>query len=420
MRRRSALHLAGGSLSVALAGCVAIPSLTTDSSPPTPTERWRFALDDPLAGRPAVAPQNLLVPAADELLALSQETGQQYWQTSATEPSVDVADEMFFLWTPDADPELRVFDLDSYAPAWEATDLRTMPTAVDGTAYLSVGDTSDAGSGEYTDTGGLRAVDIRSGETRWSVATPGPEPLADADADTAYVWFAEDSAEQSRGVSAVSVADGSERWHTAIETSWGPTMRAGDTLVVGSDSVADGSARVAGLDATDGSERWTFDPDGSATSAFPRLASDDHVVVWSWSEEREGTTTALDPQTGERRWNRDGDSTPQVLADGLVCLVSTEGVVSVLDAADGSERWTHDTAPGLDVNSLTPSVRLYDGALYVVTADAAWALDAASGAVRWRFEPTGEEELTRGWEVGDGGVYLSTRQTLYAFESEDS
>ena len=417
MRRRRALQLAGGSLSVSLAGCVAIPSLNTDSSPSSPTERWRVALDDPLAGRPAVAPQNVLVPAPDELLAFSQETGQQHWQTAATHPSVAVAEGVFFLWTPGTEPELRVFGLDAYQPIWETEDIWRMPTAVDGTAYLSEGDTSDAETGESADTGGVHAVDLQTGEPRWSVAVPGPERLVDVGADTAYVWFTEDSADQSRGVSAVAVADGSERWHTPTDRPWGPTTLAGDTLVVGSDDAADGGGRVLGLDATDGDERWTFTAAGDATSAFPRLASDDHVVVSSEGSEA-SQTTMIDAASGDVRWRKDNVDVPYALADGLVFLVSAEGVVTAVDVADGTERWTFDTAPGLDVNSLTPGVRLHDGGLYLVTADAAWALDAATGEVRWRFEPEGEAELTRDWAVGDGGVYLATRQTLYAFERE--
>ena len=102
--------------------------------------------------------------------------------------------------------------------------------------------------------------------------------------------------------------------------------------------------------------------------------------------------------------------------DGTVYTADSNGVVYALDAATGSEEWTHDTGRNLHSRALVVD----DGTVFVGTAGTmpavasgdtdgskagqVLALDAATGAVGWTFE--GPEDWFTGPACGDGRVYV--------------
>jgi outer membrane protein assembly factor BamB len=112
-----------------------------------------------------------------------------------------------------------------------------------------------------------------------------------------------------------------------------------------------------------------------------------------------GRLTCLDARTGALRWAVDvrtqlaaeipiwGFASSPLLVDGLVIVQAGArpgGTLTAFDQQTGEERWRAlEDRPGYS----TPVVRERAGHRELVawTADAAWGLDPANGAVRWRF-----------------------------------
>jgi outer membrane protein assembly factor BamB len=112
-------------------------------------------------------------------------------------------------------------------------------------------------------------------------------------------------------------------------------------------------------------------------------------------------------------------SSPAVAA-GTVYFGSGDGNVYALDAASGTLRWKFHTG-----NVVHASPAVAQGTVYVGSWDSYfYALDAASGRERWRFK-TGEDPDTHNQQgiqssavVADGTVYFGCRDShLYALDA---
>src|SRR5262249_43947248 len=89
-----------------------------------------------------------------------------------------------------------------------------------------------------------------------------------------------------------------------------------------------------------------------------------------------------------------------------------------VDAAQGIRRWSTDVGEWVMATGVGDGGRVYgttlDGTLL--------ALDAATGAGRWRFRPGFEVEQIQGWrgapEAVAGTVYAPSTQGLYALDAQ--
>jgi outer membrane protein assembly factor BamB len=171
----------------------------------------------------------------------------------------------------------------------------------------------------------------------------------------------------------------------------------GDAIYVGS---TDGS--LYALNRADGSQRWKFDTQGPIASS-PAVAGG---LVYCSSVD--GNVYAVDAATGKVRWTfatkgerrftapgihgaiprteRMPDpfdvflSSP-VIAGNVVYIGSGDQHIYALDAATGALRWSFATG---DVVHASPAIA--DGVLYVGSWDRnLYALDAATGRERWRY-----------------------------------
>jgi len=214
-----------------------------------------------------------------------------------------------------------------------------------------------------------------------------------------------------------------------------PVMQ-GNVLFFGSD---DGN--VYAVDARDGRQLWKR-ATGGAVSATPAVAGDT-VYVGSF----DGRFYALNARTGAPRWrfNTAGErrfeakglhgmapktqtffdpfdvflSSP-VVAEGAVYFGSGDGHLYALDAASGELRWKFATG---DVVHASPAYA--NGVLYVGSFDSRlYAVDARTGKEVWRFQG-GEDPLAHN-QVGfqsspavvDGVVYTGCRDSnLYAIDA---
>ncbi|MBI3367178.1 MAG: PQQ-binding-like beta-propeller repeat protein [Burkholderiales bacterium] len=207
-------------------------------------------------------------------------------------------------------------------------------------------------------------------------------------------------------------------------------------LIFGSDD-----GHVYAVDATSGRQRWAQRTGGPVPSS-PAVA-DGRVYIASY----DGRLYALDARNGDVLWKfaTEGErrfearglhgqrpraqtfadpfdvylSSP-VVVQGTVFFGSGDGHVYAVDAVSGALRWKFKTG---DVVHASPAVA--DGVVYVGSWDGAlYALDARSGAQVWRFQG-GLDPLMfnqQGFQaspaVVDGTVYVGCRDSnLYAIDA---
>lgn len=200
--------------------------------------------------------------------------------------------------------------------------------------------------------------------------------------------------------------------------------------------------------------RGTADHLGVYASAPPTLAS----VVWKFRTQgrvlssptvqgdlvyvgsTDGRLYAVDRATGAERWRFQTqgpvNSSPAVV-NGLVIVSSVDGNIYAVEATTGVQRWRFTTrgerrftAPGIhgaiprtermpdpfDVFLSSPTV--VNGTVYIGSGDqSVYALDAGSGALRWRFEAG--DVVHASPAVVNGVVYVgSWDRNVYAIDAE--
>jgi eukaryotic-like serine/threonine-protein kinase len=208
---------------------------------------------------------------------------------------------------------------------------------------------------------------------------------------------------------------------------------AGDQLFVGSSDHF-----LYALDAATGALQWKFKADGRITSS-PGVSAG---LVFFGSYD--GNFYAVDASSGQLKWKfkTEGEqrfaakhihgaepasetmpdpfdfylSSP-VVSKGSVYFGSGDTNIYALDAATGSLRWKFKTG---DVVHASPAIS--DGTLFIGSWDSYfYALDAATGKEKWRFK-TGEDPeihnqvgIQSSAAVSDGVVYFGCRDsTFYA------
>ncbi|MEA4910376.1 MAG: PQQ-like beta-propeller repeat protein [Chloroflexi bacterium] len=199
---------------------------------------------------------------------------------------------------------------------------------------------------------------------------------ASAGEDTVYVAY-------TNRVTAVRVNDGSMAWQYPAESSGQRVFYASPEPTDGQVVVGDYSFKLVGLDAANGSEKWSFDRSkGRYVGGF--LAVDGTILAPS----ADHTLYALNDQgeflweftTGNALWARPA-------SDGeLVFQPSMDHNLYALQLTDGTQAWKTDLG-GAAVYS---PILSEDGVLYLGTmANEVLAIQASDGSVLWRFEAGG-------------------------------
>ena len=193
--------------------------------------------------------------------------------------------------------QVMAVDLATQEPAWDAPVL--LP------AVSRTGVTSDDADTAYVgdDDGTITAIDVATGEVRWTFDAPGPVSTAIAADDGTVVFSTVPVEETPAVVIALAAEDGSELWRLGEDI--GPFFASspaivGDTVYLRFVDAA--GTRLRALALEDGGERWTrtVDPQLSLVSApIPPVATSETVVALGQS----GQVHALSASTGEELWD---------------------------------------------------------------------------------------------------------------------
>lgn len=255
----------------------------------------RFEYNAPLSNhRPIVHGNRVYVTGTDRLLAIDAESRKVLWT---------VAFDAFFNWP------ATVTDRSVYVVAQDALHclthdgtLRWQESIGDTLCYLAAVDDESV----YTfDEGALTSRDVATGVERWRTPFGG-----DSDSDS--------------GIS-------------------------GTIPVVGHDVVVRSAGPLTESVSVDGTTRWRVTSSDHTATLRPVIGVESVFVTTI-----EGSVTAYDRSSGERRWRRDvGDGnwtqeTAPILVDGALCVPQSNGEqvhVYGLDPASGEQRWVR-SAPG--------------------------------------------------------------------------
>jgi outer membrane protein assembly factor BamB len=200
-----------------------------------------------------------------------------------------------------------------------------------------------------------------------------------------------------------------------------------DSPMFRGDPAHSGAYAAAGVPTLHG-VKWKFQTNGEVVSS-PALVGG-MIDVGS----NAGTVYAIDEASGALKWKfRTGARVPSspAVADGLVYFGSYDGNFYAVDAATGKVKWKfknagerrytathlHGTLPAGEVmpdpfDCYLSSPAVWNGAVYFGSGDGnVYALDAGSGAVKWKFQ-TGDVVHASPAIVG-GRLYVGSWDTYF-------
>jgi outer membrane protein assembly factor BamB len=286
----------------------------------------------------------------------------------------------------------------------------------------------------------IYALDAATGEARWTVE-PDVEGFMNSPAVVEGVVYV---GSLDATLWALDAATGESLWERELGLRGTSPTVAGDLLFVSA------SGLLHALDRRTGEQRWRFQRfDDSLAGSTPAVTGDAvyHVATadsdesrlvavdresrsrrWESGERRRvlpmvapavggelvyvadgingPSLVAFDAATGETVWEADharaGLFASPALADGTLYAGSLDDSLYAVDAATGDLRWSFETGGGI-----VPAPAVAGGTVVVGSNDGAvYGVDAAAGERRWRFG-TGFR-VRSSPAVGDGTVYVGS------------
>ncbi|HET6383000.1 MAG TPA: PQQ-binding-like beta-propeller repeat protein [Armatimonadota bacterium] len=265
-----------------------------------------------------------------------------------------------------------------------------------------------------TANGFLHAADSGTGDLRWSckLGYGVVHPLLPGPGVMGYV--------RSGGrLYGVDTTAGHVRWTVPLGRRSSPLLL-DDALYVGS------RTHVRALDAITGEERWAFDtgtyrtPTGHtepfavvAIEAGPGNLVYATIAAWTLTGPQEHTLRAMDRETGavRRTFVVAGRGWRGPILSGSLAIVGTGQALFALDAATGPLKWNFQAEGGMAPPAVTPDGRIYLGAREGVL----YCLERSTGDQLWRIE-TGGEFRSGPTIVSDRAVVI-TNDGVQAFNS---
>jgi outer membrane protein assembly factor BamB len=319
--------------SVAVPPATEPPATTTSAPPPTATRRWRTKVSDYYPDVYTAGGVVVAIGQDDRMHAIDLGSGKVRWTVPTT--LIGKVDNGRVFAAENTNPVLR-----AYAPRTGAVRWSYQPPFSEVVVQLV-----DTGSVTCFGFDTLRALDSASGAGRWTAAVAAQSGLA---ARGGIIVAASDTA-----LTAVAADTGRTRWTYRIDAPF--YLAVGDRAVFATDR----NGALHAVASSSGKALWR---NAAMLVACTPVPAGDVVYLGGGR----GEVIALDAATGARKWSREyGRDCVVGHADGLL-HVSLGDAIHVLDATDGSTRWTYEA----DVNRKTPASAL-GGAVYVGTRDGA-------------------------------------------------
>lgn len=246
--------------------------------------------------------------------------------------------------------------------------------------------------------GGIYAFETRTGVVRWQYRTSRDGPPANFHGDPAIagdLLLIGGDKEPSARLYALDLLSGEPRWSVQFDGGvWGDVVRRGRTLVA-----LTRRGDVVAVDLEAGRRVWTFDrgPRQEARPPGSALLAGDRIVFAA----RPRDLIALDADTGAVAWHVTFDATPTtsaVTAAGALVIGTSAGKLHRVDPATGT--FLASLAVG-GRPAGTPVMSV--GCIFALVGDALACVDLTLARVRWRaVNPGGWSSLrplVRGAEV---------------------
>lgn len=437
----------------------------------TGSQQWKFGIGDigsahqgsaGRAGSPAVADGVVYVGSTDSFLyAVDASSGALLWRYEIgvaddyTALSPTVADGVVYIgsnkgflyaiWArgvaPDGQLKLWEFADAPYGSvsSGKSESFRGAAVVANGVVYVSVGVL------------GTLAIDASSGRQLWNYNSEDTVVLgsasrvidqqyispAVADDGVVYIAISRDyyygtgpvqGLRQIGVIGAINATTGSELWtFETIGEVWSPPAVAG--------GVAYACCKkhyVYAINASTGSQLWKTDI-GSDNGGFETLqvATDGVVYVASIAHQEPISIYALDASTGRTLWmfsNITGyDFSSLVLADGVIYISTDAGHLYAVNASAGSQLWKFDMSDRssmyfYSLSSGLPSPAVVRGVVYVWGGDmhsglSLYAVDAKTRSQLWKFQPGGYGDRFSTPVFASGVVYVSLHSSVYALDA---
>jgi outer membrane protein assembly factor BamB len=138
----------------------------------------------------------------------------------------------------------------------------------------------------------------------------------------------------------------------------------------------------------------------------------------------DGAIYALNTSSGSKRWSVALESGEDLAGgptyfDGVLYTISSSGVVTARSASDGKKRWSQQSTALPDLNNYISTPVADASGVYFASLDHnCYALDRATGAVKWNYLTRGPVHSSPA--VADGVVYFGGEDSyVYALKARD-
>ena len=168
---------------------------------------------------------------------------------------------------------------------------------------------------------------------------------------------------------------------------------------------------LAAIDAKTGVPKWVLPDDDSEGFYPPSIPGDGHIYVYAPTDA--GTVRAIDARTGKEAWETDtGEWVRDITAGaGAVYLHHGDNVLHALDAKTGQEKWAYNA-----VTRFEHGIFVGDGRVYAKTRNAVVCLRPEDGTEVWAF-PAKRMSWMTGFAARGGILYCGIDNSLCALDA---
>lgn len=281
------------------------------------------------------------------LYALNARTGQQLWYFTKGAGGLAVGGVIYVAGESDTSPQhgaIYALNAKDGSARWEymaRAGSASVSQVVDGLVYVI--DSNPGGDGNVT----VDAVDAATGQQRWSYPRSPVGQLITLGVDNGLLYLLSNEGAASsdvppRELYAVNTSDGSVRWHVQLELGHIQALYSSGVIYVGMDDA------VAAYRASDGQRLWN---NVTTRNALPNLEAQGILYLYNADTAVDAAgMLAMDASTGNVLWQSSsgGPLLVKAAVNGLVYAITFGGspqadnAIYALDSATGKVRWTYD------------------------------------------------------------------------------